>query len=111
MAEILTKTYTYTGQSGWKSGESSVALSSFSKSGNGQPITQILSISASWYRYHDTSSTVVHAAELVFSNGTTLKSNGVTKRGDQGKFNIESSFMDCRTLRIGSRAESPFARR
>ena len=94
MAEILTRTYTYTGQSGWKSGESSVALSSFSKSGNDQPITQILSISASWYRYHDTSSTVVHAAELVFSNGTTLKSNGVTKRGDQGIFKIESSFMD-----------------
>lgn len=94
MAEILTRTYTYTGQSGWKSGESSVALSSFTKSGDTRPITQILSISASWYRYHDTSSTVVHAAELVFSNGTTLKSNGVTKRGDQGKFNIESSFMD-----------------
>lgn len=94
MAEILTRTYTYTGQSGWKSGESAVKLSSFAVTGDKRPITQILSISASWYRYHDTSSTVVHAAELVFSGGTTLKSNGVTQRKDQGIFKIESSFMD-----------------
>ena len=94
MAEILTRTYTYTGKSSWTVGESAVALSSFTKSGDTRPITQILSISASWYRYHDTSSTVVHAAELVFSGGTTLKSNGVSQRKDQGIFKIESSFMD-----------------
>ena len=94
MAEILTRTYTYTGQAAWKSGESAVALSSFAVTGDKRPITQILSISASWYRYHDTSSTVVHGAELVFSGGTTLKSNGVTQRKDQGIFKIESSFMD-----------------
>ena len=94
MAEILTRTYTYTGKSSWTVGESAVALSSFKKSGDTRPITQILSISASWYRYHDTSSTVVHAAELVFSGGTTLKSNGVSQRKDQGIFKIESSFMD-----------------
>lgn len=94
MAEILTRTYTYTGKSSWTAGESAVALSSFEKSGDTRPITQILSISASWYRYHDTSSTVVHGAELVFSGGTTLKSNGVTQRKDQGIFKIESSFMD-----------------
>lgn len=94
MAEILTRTYTYTGKSSWTAGESAVSLSSFTKSGDTRPITQILSISASWYRYHDTSSTVVHAAELVFSGGTTLKSNGVSQRKDQGIFKIESSFMD-----------------
>lgn len=94
MAEILTRTYTYTGKSSWTAGESAVALSSFEKSGDTRPITQILSISASWYRYHKTSSTVVHAAELAFSDGTTLKSNGVSKRGDEGVFKIESSFMD-----------------
>ena len=94
MAEILTRTYTYTGKSGWTAGESAVALLSFKKSGDTRPITQILSISASWYRYHDTSSTVVHGAELVFSGGTTLKSNGVSKRGDKKTHKIESSFMD-----------------
>ena len=94
MAEILTRTYTYTGKSSWTAGESAVALSGFTVSGDTRPITQILSISASWYRYHDTSSTVVHGAELVFSGGTTLKSNGVTQRKDQGIFKIESSFMD-----------------
>ena len=94
MAEILTRTYTYTGKSSWTAGESAVALSSFAVTGDKRPITQILSISASWYRYHDTSSTVVHGAELVFSGGTTLKSNGVTQRKDQGIFKIESSFMD-----------------
>lgn len=94
MAEILTRTYTYTGQSDWKSGESAVKLSSFAVTGDKRPITQILSISASWYRKHNTSSTVVHAAELVFSGGTTLKSNGVSKRKDGGTFKIESSFMD-----------------
>ena len=94
MAEILTRTYTYTGKSSWTAGESAVALSSFEKSGDTRPITQILSISASWYRYHDTSSTVVHGAELVFSGGTTLKSNGVSKRGDKETHKIESSFMD-----------------
>ena len=94
MAEILTRTYTYTGKSSWTVGESAVALSAFTVSGDIRPITQILSISASWYRYHDTSSTVVHAAELVFSGGTTLKSNGVSQRKDQGIFKIESSFMD-----------------
>ena len=94
MAEILTRTYTYTGVSSWTVGESAVVLSSFTVSGDTRPITQILSISASWYRYHDTSSTVVHGAELVFSGGTTLKSNGVTQRKDQGIFKIESSFMD-----------------
>lgn len=94
MAEILTRTYTYTGKSSWTVGESAVALSAFTVSGDTRPITQILSISASWYRYHDTSSTVVHAAELVFSGGTTLKSNGVSQRKDQGIFKIESSFMD-----------------
>ena len=94
MAEILTRTYTYTGKSSWTAGESAVALSSFTVSGDTRPITQILSISASWYRYHDTSSTVVHGAELVFSGGTTLKSNGVSKRGDKETHKIESSFMD-----------------
>ncbi len=94
MAEILTRTYIYTGKSSWTVGESAVALSAFTVSGDTRPITQILSISASWYRYHDTSSTVVHAAELVFSGGTTLKSNGVSQRKDQGIFKIESSFMD-----------------
>ena len=94
MAEILTRTYTYTGQAAWKSGESAVALSSFTVTGDKRPITQILSISASWYRCHDTSSTVIHAAELVFSNGTTFKSNAVSKRKDQGTFKIETSFMD-----------------
>ena len=94
MAEILTRTYTYTGKSSWTVGESAVALSSFTVTGDKRPITQILSISASWYRYHKTSSTVIHAAELAFSDGTTLKSNGVSKRGDEGVFKIESSFMD-----------------
>ena len=94
MAEILTRTYTYTGKSSWTAGESAVALSSFTVSGDTRPITQILSISASWYRYHKTSSTVIHAAELVFSGGATLKSNGVSKRKDEEVFKIESSFMD-----------------
>lgn len=94
MADILTRTYTYTGKSSWTAGESAVKLSSFAVTGDKRPITQILSISASWYRLHDTSSTVVHAAELVFSGGTTLKSNGVSKRGKGDVFKIESSFMD-----------------
>ena len=94
MAEILTRTYTYTGKSSWTAGESAVALSSFTVSGDTRPITQILSISASWYRYHKTSSTVIHAAELAFSDGATLKSNGVSQRKDEGIFKIESSFMD-----------------
>ena len=94
MADILTRTYTYTGKSSWTAGESAVKLSSFAVTGDKRPITQILSISASWYRLHDTSSTVVHAAELVFSGGTTLKSNGVSKRGDKETHKIESSFMD-----------------
>ena len=94
MAEILTRTYTYTGKSSWTAGESAVALSGFTVSGDKRPITQIMSISASWYRYHKTSSTVIHAAELAFSGGTTLKSNGVSKRGKEDVFKIKSSFMD-----------------
>ena len=94
MAEILTRTYTYTGKSGWTAGESAVALSQFTVTGDTRPITQILSIRASWYRYHDTSSAVIHAAELAFSDGTTIKSNAVSQRKDQGIFQIETSFMD-----------------
>ena len=94
MAEILTRTYTYTGVSSWTVGESAVALSSFTVSGDTRPITQILSISASWYRLHSTSSTVTHAAELVFGDGSVLRSNSVSKRGDNERFQIETSFMD-----------------
>lgn len=92
MAEILTRTYTYTGKSGWTAGASSVPLSSFAVSGDTRPITQILSIGASWYRYHDTSSTVAHTAELAFASGAVLKSNAVSQRGDGGIFRIEASF-------------------
>lgn len=94
MAEILTKTYTYTGKSSWTYGTSSVPLSSFERS-DARTITQILSISASWYRKHTTTSAdVIHTAELVFTNGTTLKSNSVTKRGEGDTFKIDVSFMD-----------------
>lgn len=94
MSEILTRTYTYTGKSSWTTGESSVALSNFSVSGDTRPVTQILSISASWYRYQDTSSTVTHTAELVFSDGTTLKSSAVSKRGARQTFLINTDFVD-----------------
>lgn len=94
MAEILTRTYTYTGKSSWTYGTSSVPLSSFERS-DARTITQILSISASWYRKHTTTSAdVIHTAELVFTNGTTLKSNSVTKRGEGDTFKIDVSFMD-----------------
>lgn len=94
MAEILTRTYTYTGKSSWTAGESAVTLSQFTVSGNTRPITQIMSISASWWRKHDTSSTVTHAAELVFANGSVLKSNSVSHRGDGDIFQVDASFMD-----------------
>lgn len=94
MAEILTRTYTYTGKSSWTAGESAVALSQFNMSGDKRPITQIMSISASWWRKHDTSSTVTHAAELVFANGSVLKSNSVSHRGDGDIFQVDASFMD-----------------
>lgn len=94
MAEILTRSYTYTGKSSWTVGESALSLSGFTVTGDKRPITQILSIRASWYRYHKTSSTVIHAAELVFGNGTTLKSNTVSKRGDGDIFQIDTGFMD-----------------
>lgn len=83
MATILTRTYTYTGQSSWKAGDSSVPLSAFAVSGDTAPITQILSISASWYRYQDTSSTIYHTGSLTFANGAeTLTSNTVSLRED-----------------------------
>ena len=94
MAEILTRTYTYNTLTNKVVGESAVKLSQFSISGDTRPITQILSISASWYRYQDTSSTVTHAAELVFGDGSVLKSNSVSKYGDKKTFYIETSFMD-----------------
>lgn len=94
MSEILTRTYTYTGKSSWTTGESSVALSNFSVSGDTRPVTQILSISASWYRRQATSSVVTHTAELVFSDGTTLKSSAVSKRGDGQTFLINTDFVD-----------------
>ena len=94
MAEILTRTYTYAGASSWTVGESALKLSGFTVSGDTRPITQILSIRASWYRYHQTSSTVIHAAELVFADGSVIKSNSVSHRGDGDIFQIESSFMD-----------------
>ena len=92
MAEILTRTYTYTGKSGWTAGASSVPFSSFAVSGDTRPITQILSIGASWYRYHDTSSTVAHTAELAFASGAVLKSNAVSQRGDGDIFRIDVIF-------------------
>lgn len=92
MAEILTRTYTYTGKSGWTAGASSVPFSRFAVSGDTRPITQILSIGASWYRYHDTSSTVAHTAELAFASGAVLKSNAVSQRGDGDIFRIDASF-------------------
>ena len=92
MAEILTRTYKYTGKSGWNVGESTVALSSFAVSGDTRPVTQILSISASWYRKHDTSMTVTHTAQLVFGDGSTLKSASVSKRGDGDIFKISAAF-------------------
>lgn len=92
MAEILTRTYTYTGKSGWTAGASSVPFSSFAVSGDTRPITQILSIGASWYRYHDTSSTVAHTAELAFASGAVLKSNAVSQRGDGDIFRIDAIF-------------------
>lgn len=94
MSEILTRTYTYTGKSSWTTGESSVALSSFEVSGDTRPVTQVLSISASWYRRQATSSAVTHTAELVFSDGTTLKSSAVSKRGDGQTFLINTDFVD-----------------
>ncbi len=92
MAEILTRTYTYTGKSGWTAGASSVPFSSFAVSGDTRPITQILSIGASWYRYHDTSSTVAHTAELAFASGAVFKSNAVSQRGDGDIFRIDVIF-------------------
>ena len=93
MAEILTRTYTYTGKSSWTAGESSVSLSSFAKSGSTRPITKLLSISASWYRKQVTSSTVTHTAELVVG-GTTYTSSAQSCRGDGKTFKIETSFVD-----------------
>lgn len=93
MAEILTRTYTYTGKSSWTAGESSVSLSSFAKSGSTRPITKLLSISASWYRKQVTSSTVTHTAELVVG-GTTYTSSAQSCRGDGKTFRIETSFVD-----------------
>ena len=93
MAEILTRTYTYTGKSSWTAGESSVSLSSFAKSGSTRPITKLLSISASWYRKQVTSSTVTHTAELVVG-GTTYTSSAQSCHGDGKTFRIETSFVD-----------------
>ena len=93
MAEILTRTYTYTGKSSWTAGESSVSLSSFAKSGSTRPITKLLSISASWYRKQVTSSTVTHTAELVVG-GTTYISSAQSCHGDGKTFKIETSFVD-----------------
>ena len=93
MAEILTRTYTYTGKSSWTAGESSVSLSSFAKSGSTRPITKLLSISASWYRKQVTSSTVTHTAELVVG-GTTYTSSAQSCHGDGKTFKIETSFVD-----------------
>ena len=93
MAEILTRTYTYTGKSSWTAGESSVSLSSFAKSGSTRPITKLLSISASWYRKQVTSSTVTHTAELVVG-GTTYTSSAQSCHGDGKTFKIDTSFVD-----------------
>lgn len=84
MAELLTRTYTYKGQSNWKAGVSSVPLSSFSVSGDDRPISQIVSIEASHYRWQDTSSTITYTARLIFSNGAATVESATTSLRDDG---------------------------
>lgn len=92
MADILTRIYTYTGTANWTVGASAVPLSDFAVSGDTRPITQILSVEASYWRYHDTSSTVTHTAELLFASGAVAASNPVPLRGDGDVFHVSTSF-------------------
>lgn len=88
-----TRTYTYTGQSGWVAGKCTLPLSSFTADENANKIAAIKAISVVYYRRQVTSSNVGHTAQLVFANGAaTLTSNKVTKRGDGETFKITNVF-------------------
>lgn len=93
MAEVFTRTYTYTGGSGAATGTCSVLLSQFTASGDTKPITQLLSINVTHRRYHDTSSTVGYTAKLSFGNGSeTISSAKSSYRGDKAWHTVASVF-------------------
>lgn len=94
MGEIYTRVYTYTGQSSWVSGSREVPLSAFTISGDTKPITEVLSVSLSYYRWHRTSSTVSHTSELIFANGSaSITSNSSSYRGDEEVFKVTNEFV------------------
>lgn len=91
MSEIRTRTYTYTGQSSKLVGVCSLPLSSFTASGDANAISEILSITVKYYRYHDTSANVGHTAQLVVGT-ETISSAKVVKRGDEAWHLITGTF-------------------
>lgn len=93
MAEILTRTYTYTGQENLTPAACSLPLSSFAVSGDRRSIRRILSIKIRHHRYHDTASSVGHAAQLIFADGTqNISTAKISKSGDKKYFWIENVF-------------------
>ena len=93
MAEVFTRTYTYTSSAGAASGTCSLSLSQFTASGNTKPITQLLSISVTHRRYHDTSSTVGYTAKLSFGNGAEAISSAKSSyRGDEAWHTVTNVF-------------------
>lgn len=92
MAEIKTRIYKYTdGGSNGKSGVCSLPLSGFDVSGDTDVISQVLSISVKYYRYHSTSSSVGHTAQLVVGS-ETFSTAKVVKRGSDDWHSITATF-------------------
>lgn len=92
MAEIKTRIYKYTdGGSNGKRGVCSLPLSGFDVSGDTDVISQVLSISVKYYRYHSTSSSVGHTAQLVVGS-ETFSTAKVVKRGSDDWHSITATF-------------------
>lgn len=79
--ETQTRIYRYTGQSSFKYGNASVALSKFAISGSTKTISKITGITVSWRSYLNTSSTITYSAKLTVG-GTTYTSATTSHRGD-----------------------------
>lgn len=89
--EVCTRTYTYTGGSGWTTKKPlSIPLSSFTMVGSTKKISNILSITASWKCRMLNSREMYHYAALQWSD-QTLTSNKILKTKD-GTYSFTSGF-------------------
>lgn len=82
MAITQTRTYTYTGQSGWKANVFSLKLSDFAMTGSDMNIANITSINVTWKSWQRTSSTIVYTSKLTIGS-TVYTSSSYSYRGDE----------------------------